>query len=243
MLINTVLAFTRELLPVFILLALVLQLALKRPWPLLRQSLVIGIAVTFVLSTLLGRVTQWFDGNGLELLFMLLQLLTLLALFALLFDASFNRVAAAIAIGSQVVLAGINLMLFALTVSSNEPATEAIWLGAVLGLGIGCSIAVLLYQLLAELSRLSHVFIGLMMALTAARQSSEIIALLRQTDWLALEQKLWDSGVVLGEQTELGVFFHAWFGYEATPDVIQVSGWLLTFSFMLAMWCWRRVKQ
>lgn len=240
MLINTVLAFTRELLPVFILLAIVLQLPLQREWQLISQTFSLGIVTTFVLSPFLVGITQWFDGNGLEFLYIVLQLSTLAALFVLLVSPQFTRHAIAFAIGFQVVLAGINLLLFALTVSSTDAVTESVWLGAVLGLGIGCSIAVLLYQLLSEVARISHVVTGLMIALIGARQMSEIVALLGQMDWLTLEHKLWDSSAILAEQTEVGVFFHAWFGYEATPDVIQACAWFVIFSLMLVIWFRRR---
>ena len=240
MLINTVLAFIRELLPVFILLAIVLQLEVKRGWQLVAQAVTLGLVITFILSLLLARLTQWFDGNGLEMLFILLQLSTLAALLLLIASSRFKQHAVKLAIVAQVALAGINLLLFALTVSSTEAATEAVWLGAVLGLGIGCSIAVLLYQLLSELARLSQLVSGLMIALIGARQMSETVALLGQMDWLTLEHKLWDSSAILAEQTEVGVFFHAWFGYEATPDAIQACAWLVIFSLMLVIWFRRR---
>lgn len=242
MLINTVLAFTRELLPVFILLAIVLQLPLQREWQLMSQSFSLGIVTTFVMSPFLVGITQWFDGNGLEFLYIVLQLSTLAALFVLLVSIQFTRHAIAFAIGFQVVLAGINLLLFALTVSSTDAVTESVWLGAVLGLGIGCSIAVLLYQLLSEVARISQVFTGTMIALTGARQVSETVALLGQTDWLTLEHKLWDSGTLISEETEVGVFFHALFGYEATPDVFQAGAWLAIFLIMLVMWFRRGAK-
>ena len=243
MLINTVLAFIRELLPVFILLAIVLQLEVKRGWQLVAQAVTVGLVTTFILSLLLARLTQWFDGNGLEMLFILLQLSTLTALLLLIASSRFKQHAVKLAIVAQVVLAGINLLLFALTVSSTEAATEAVWLGAVLGLGIGCSIAVLLYQLLSELARLSQLVSGLMIAFIGARQMSETVALLGQMDWLTLEHKLWDSSAILAEQTEVGVFFHAWFGYEATPDVIQACAWLVIFSLMLVIWFRRRAMR
>ena len=220
-----------------------LQLEVKRGWQLVAQAVTWGLVTTFILSLLLARLTQWFDGNGLEMLFILLQLSTLAALLLLIASLRFKQHAVKLAIVAQVALAGINLLLFALTVSSTEAATEAVWLGAVLGLGIGCSIAVLLYQLLSELARLSQLVSGLMIALIGARQMSETVALLGQMDWLTLEHKLWDSSAILAEQTEVGVFFHAWFGYEATPDVIQACAWLVIFSLMLVIWFRRRAMR
>ena len=38
------------------------------------------------------------------------------------------------------------------------------------------------------------------------------------------------------EQSELGVFFHAWFGYEATPDSVQLAAWAGVVVLVLVLW-------
>ena len=241
MLINAVLVYTRELLPVLLLIAVLLQLQPKRQLQLLMFTLLLSAAVMLLLAPWLSAITQLFDGNGLELMFVLAQLITLTALLVLAVLPA-NRLAAVLAVVSQVVLCGVNLLLYSL-ISTGESAVESLWLGAVLGLGIGISIAVLWYQVLSELERFGDGVLGLMLALIGARQSSEIALLLGQIDWLPSGQALWDSSNFINEQAEIGVFFHAWFGYEATPDLTQLGSWLLTLAAMFMLWWWRRVKQ
>lgn len=241
MLINAVLVYTRELLPVLLLIAVLLQLQPKRQLSLLLYALLSSAALMLLVAPWLSVITQLFDGNGLELMFALAQLVTLCSLLILVLRPA-NQFIAVLAIVSQIMLCGVNLLLYSL-ISTGDSAVESLWLGAVLGLGIGISIAVLWYQLLQELERFGDGVLLLMLALIAARQASEIAVLLGQIDWLPSGQVLWDSSNFISEQAEIGVFFHAWFGYEATPDLTQLGSWLLTLAVMFMLWWWRRVKQ
>ena len=81
-----------------------------------------------------------------------------------------------------------------------------------------------------------------MLALIGARQGIETVTLLGQIDMLPSGEALWDSSAVVSEHTEVGVFFQAWFGYEATPDMVQLSSWLMSFILILMLWQWRRGK-
>ena len=236
MLINTVLVFTRDLLPLFILLSVLLQLSAGSKTWLLAKAMLVATALMLLITPALGSITRLVDGNGLELLFVLLLVLLLLCLLMLSVNRRYRASATLLALSLQIVICAINLVLFSLTSIGNDGATDSLWLGAVLGLGICSSISVLAYQLLAELSRFSHWWLGAMFALIAARQSSEAINLLTQTDVISQQNSLWDSSFLLAEQSELGVFFHAWFGYESTPDSIQLFGWAGTFILTLLLW-------
>uniref|UniRef100_A0A486XGN4 Uncharacterized protein n=1 Tax=Rheinheimera sp. BAL341 TaxID=1708203 RepID=A0A486XGN4_9GAMM len=242
MLINAVLVYVRELLPVFILLALLLHLDQQRQWQLPIQAFFIAALSMLMLAPWLGDITQLFEGNGLELLFALLLLITLVALFFVLPSCNYRHLAAMLIIVVQTLVSGINLLLYGLTSIGVDGATESVWLGAILGIGICLSVTVLCYQLLAELERMGNVIVVTMLALIAARQTSEIIVLLEQIDWLAQGQALWDTSQFITEQSALGVFFHVWFGYESTPDATQLGSWVLTFILMLIFWLWRRQK-
>ena len=236
MLINTVLVFTRDLLPLFILLSVLLQLNTPAKTRLVAKALVVATALMLLITPELSSITRLAEGNGLELLFVLLMLLLLLCLLALALNWRCSNMMILLALSLQLVMCSINLVLFSLTGIGTDGAAESLWLGAVLGLGICSSIAVLAYQLLAELRRLSSWWLGVMLALIAARQGSEAISLLMQTDWISQQALLWDSSHILAEQSELGVFFHAWFGYESTPDTIQLLSWAGTFILTLLLW-------
>ena len=242
MLINTVLVYIRESLPVLLLLATLLRLPQKnRRW--LLHCVLITVFMLIFLPPWLGEITQMADGNGLELLYIAAHFCTLLALFTLCFRSQPNTVASVLAVCAQALLCGINLLLYGLTSVTADNSAESFWLGAVLGSGIGLSIAVIWYQLLSELQRVSQFVLGLMLALITARQAVETVTLLGQIDWLPSGQALWDSSAIVSEQTEAGVFFQAWFGYEATPDIVQVSCWVLSVVSMLVLWQWRRGRQ
>ena len=240
MLINTVLVYIRELLPVLLLLATLLRLEQQRRW--LLYSILCTALLLIFLPPWLNDLTQLVDGTGLELLFVVAHIITLLAISSLSVKRTLQP-AAVLAVCAQSLLCGINLLLFSLTNTGSDVAAESFLLGAVLGCGIGLSIAVLWYQLLSELQRLSRIILGIMLALIAARQSIETVTLLGQIDWLPSGGMLWDSSSVIAEQTEAGVFFPAWFGYEATPDVIQLGAWLVTVVLILMLWQWRRGMQ
>lgn len=242
MLINTVLVYIRELLPVLLLLATLLRLLqCCRRW--LLHCAVFTLLMLIFLPPGLGDITQLADGNGLELLFVTAHLTTLAALVLLCAYRQPHNYVAAVAVSAQMLLCGINLLLYGLTNIGAENSTESFWLGAVLGGGIGLSIAVIWYQLLAELQRFSQLVLGLMLALIAARQGIETITLLGQIDWLPSGKAIWDSSMIVSEQTEAGVFFQAWFGYEASPDLIQLGSWLVSLVLILTLWQWRRGKQ
>ncbi|WP_273024492.1 hypothetical protein [Rheinheimera sp.] len=239
MLINTVLVYIRELLPVLLLLATLLRLQHhSRRW--LWQSTFLTAVMLIVLPPWLGDITQLADGTGLEWLFILAHLSTLIALFILL--AGRMNSASVLALCAQALLCGINLLLYGLTNIGTDNSTESFWLGAVLGVGIGASIAVIWYQLMAELQRVSQFVLGLMLALIGARQGIETVTLLGQIDMLPSGEALWDSSALVSEHTEVGVFFQAWFGYEATPDMVQLGSWLMSFILILMLWQWRRGK-
>jgi high-affinity iron transporter len=236
MLINTVLVFTRDLLPLFILLSVLLQLNTQSKTRLLAKAAFVASAVMLLITPVLGSITRLAEGNGLELLFVLLLSLLLLCLLLQTIHWRYRTVTIFAALSLQMLICAINLLLFSLTSVGIAGAAESLWLGAVLALGICSSIAVLAYQLLAELGRISRWWLGVMLALLAARQGSEVINLLSQTDLITQQDSVWDSSSLLAEQSELGVFFHAWFGYEATPDIVQLAAWAGVFVLVLVLW-------
>ncbi|MEO3878982.1 hypothetical protein [Rheinheimera fenheensis] len=236
MLINTVLVFTRDLLPLFILLPVLLQHITESKTRLLVKAGCVAVVLMLLITPVLSNITRLADGNGLELLFVLLFSLLLLSLLLQTIHWRYRTVAIFAALSLQMLICAINLLLFSLSSVGIAGATESLWLGAVLALGICSSIAVLAYQLLAELGRTSRWWLGMMLALVAARQGSEVINLLSQTDLITQQDIVWDSSTLLAEQSELGVFFHAWFGYEATPDVVQLAAWAGVLVLVLALW-------
>jgi high-affinity iron transporter len=182
----------------------------------------------------LARLTEAADGRGLELLFAACQLAVLAALAAFLLRPS-RFFPAVIAVSALALPSGINLVIYALGSLDAGVTTgnEGFWLGMTLATGIALSIAVLWFQLLAELVRWWPRMMAMFIALMAARQSSELFKILEQMDWIGTGPPLWNTAALLPERSELGIFLHALVGYEASPSPAQCVVWLMT---MVVLW-------
>ena len=77
--------------------------------------------------------------------------------------------------------------------------------------------------------------LGLVLAMMAARQSSELYKLFQQLDWIESVSPLWNSASLLREQSEVGVFLQALLGYEASPTPLQLLIWAMTLAAMMLL--------
>lgn len=240
MLINTVLMFLRELLPLFLLLATLLVWH-RSQWRrfILLFSLPAILMLTLFSSNMLW-ISEQLDGFGLELLYSLLYT----GCFALLCVASAKRNAAmvlsAFACACLLSINGSNLLLYIWLPTQGNTDPSALLLGMALGVGIGSSIAVLWYYLLTELKQWRMLSYRLLLSLLGVRQLMMASALLIQSDWLPAGPQLWQTGQWLPEQSELGFFLQALLGYEATPVLSQ--GFIYIAGLGLLLWCSRNLK-
>lgn len=235
MLINTVLMFLRELLPLCILLATLLV------WHrvLWRQFALFFALPSLLLLSLVSLKMVWIseqlDGLGLELLYSLFYLSCFILLCVSALKAQYALWASALAAACLFSISGSNLLLYIWLPTQTENTPADLWLGAALGVGIGASIAVLWYYLLTELKQWRSSSFALLLSLSGARQVMMASALLIQSDWLVAGPQLWQTELWLSEQSELGFFLQALMGYEATPSLSQVLLYLL--CFVVLFWC------
>ena len=235
MLINTVLMFLRELLPVF-LLATLLLVWHRSQWRSLVAVTAVPAAVLLVLiSSKMVWISDQMDGLGLELLYSLLYVSCFSLLCLAAAKSKIALLCAALAAACLLSINGSNLVLYLWIAEQDDTDHTAVMLGAALGLGIGSSIAVLWYYLLTELKQWSSRAVQLMLALLGARQIMVATALLIQSDWLAAGAELWQSESWLPERSELGFFLQALVGYEATPTLSQAIAYSVSCLFLL--WC------
>lgn len=233
MLINTVVLFLRELMPVMLLISMLL--VWQRPqW----QRLVVSITAPAVLGLgLLANqyswISLWADGAGLELVYAMLYLAIPVLLGLALVLVPYQVYIAGLAGAALFIINGSNLVLYFFVYQREASATPALMLGSALGIGIGVSVAVLLYYSLDELLRFRRRYFYGVVALLAARQSSEATQILIQSDWLSGGPVLWNSQPWINEQSEYGQFFNALLGYEATPTLTQLIAYLLTIVLIL----------
>lgn len=240
MLINAVLMFLRELLPLFLLLATLLVWH-RNQWRrfILLFSLPAILMLTLFSSNMLW-ISEQLDGFGLELLYSLLYT----GCFALLCVAAANCNAAmllsAFACACLLGINGSNLLLYIWLPTQGNTDPSALLLGMALGVGIGSSIAVLWYYLLTELKQWRMLSYRLLLSLLGVRQLMMASALLIQSDWLPAGPQLWQTEQWLPEQSELGFFLQALLGYEATPVLSQ--GLIYIAGLGLLLWCSRNLK-
>ena len=228
MLINAVVMFLRELLPLLLLVSVFLVWHGSRwRWfvAVFSASSVVGI---LALTSQFSRISAWQDGQGLELLYALLYLLCAgllgVALYINGWCADTRRhlwatMLAALSCSALSLIHGANLVLYLWFYQRTPTESQSLWLGAAMGIGIGMSVAVLLYYLALELQQYWRWTLVLLLALLGARQISMAVAIMIQTDWLAPGAVLWDSQQLINEQSEYGYFLNALLGYEATPSV------------------------
>ncbi len=235
MLINTVVLFLRELMPVMLLLS-VLLVWQRDHWRTL--SLAIALPACLILFTMAKQysaISLWADGAGLELVYAILYFSVPL-LLALAFVHYRLRVCLVGFAGAALLaINGSNLVLYFFVYQREASATPALLLGSALGVGIGLSVAVLLYYALAELKQFRRQLFYVVVALISARQSSEAAQILIQSDWLLGGPVLWNSQQFINEQSEYGQFFNALVGYEATPTLSQLVAYLLTVAMILVL--------
>ncbi|MBU1439282.1 MAG: hypothetical protein KKF79_18185, partial [Gammaproteobacteria bacterium] len=145
MLINAVVMFLRELLPLLLLLSLLLF------W---RRGQWREFAVIFMLTSLVGLllltsqfsvISAWLDGQGLELLYAALYILTSVLLGWAMYSYRRPRQSlwlAAVSSACLSIIHGANLVLYLWLYQRSPAENQSLWLGAALGIGIGLSVAV-----------------------------------------------------------------------------------------------------
>jgi high-affinity iron transporter len=99
-----------------------------------------------------------------------------------------------------------------------------------IGLGICISISYLLFFLFMNLNKARP--FKLAIAVFLAAQLSSIVVILQQIDLLSSSLPLWNSNYLIADKSEYGQFFHALFGYDATPTLLYLIA-LGLFSFFI----------
>jgi len=235
MLINTVVLFLRELMPVLLLLSVLLVWQRSQWRTLLLTIAAPALLILLVMAKQYTEISLWADGAGLELVYAILYFSVPVLLALALVYPRLEILLVGFAGAALFAINGSNLVLYFFVYQREASATPALLLGSALGVGIGLSVAVLLYYTLDELSRFRQQYFYWVVALLAARQSSKAAQILIQSDWVAGGPVLWDSQQLINEQSEYGQFFNALVGYEATPTLSQFVAYLLTAAIILGL--------
>ena len=229
MLINTVVLFLRDTLPIFLLLSVLLALPgvsrLSLVWRI--ASLLVTAAMTY---SYLGVISQLAEGAGFELLKSLLLVTAWIGICTLvIFPLSRCYL---VSVGITLLVLGIGLpnslhfMVYFVSELSRNSDSTLLFLGTTIGLGISISIAILLNIALTHF--VSHKATFCFTTLFVAAQVANIALLLEQIDIFPAPQQVWDSSQIINDNSEYGHLLNALIGYEATPSMSYIMLFIFT---------------
>lgn len=250
MLINTVILFLRDALPIFVLVVyLYVHLPASKFW--LLQCLITGGLLSLIYINQIHVIGQWFDGKGIELSLWLSQLsvylLTLVLTYELNRYHSTNKHLlywiAGLMISLTLVSKGSNFILYFDGYVNQSNVLQSMLLGTFLGLGICLSLGILLYlaahwlkQRLGPWATLSLIHIY------ATGQLVNALPLLVQVDIIDASTTAWNSQHIVSNEFEFGHLFNVLFGYQASPSIAQVLVYIFALLTPLPIYYWLKLN-
>lgn len=250
MLINTVILFLRDALPVFVAMAILLSLlqkqGIKHSWSYV--AAIIGLLFSFALLSTFDSISHALDDTGREWLYGSLYLVcyctTLLLLSQVSMASKVTSSAATLAIIRYcalvliiivMMLNGANFLIYITGFWHQNNASNVLSIGVVLGIGICTSIAVLLYFLMDAVQRYYRLISETLLVFFSAGLLMQATNLLLQIDVLTNSKALWDSNHLVIENSEIGYLLTVFFGYDATPTLMQLSLYIaaIVIAFIL----------
>lgn len=244
MLINTVILFLSDVLPIVIMMTLLFasNTHSPTPWRGLSYSITIGFFLILMLINLLDELSLSFEGMGFEISFSVGYFLIYSAIVISLivkqmrYKSSFWQFYSLIGLALVIGLNGTNLLIYISAFWTQADALKSLLIGMVLGAGICLSIGILLYFLMVYCDQhLSAYSSSLLLLLYGVGQINQLSNLLLQIDLLPSSQALWDLNDVIRENSELGQLLHALVGYIATPTTAQIIIYLIAVAIPLGL--------
>jgi high-affinity iron transporter len=243
MLINTVILFLRDALPIFVLVVyLYVHLPATKLWLLL--CCVAGALLSLIYINQFHVIGQWFDGKGIELSLWLCQIVVYLLVLVLGYGLNRNPSSnkkylywvAGLMVSLTLVSKGSNFILYFDGYLNQSNVLQSMLLGTFLGLGICLSLAILLYLTAQWLKqRLGPWSTWLLVHIYVTGQLVNALPLLVQVDIIDASATAWSSQHFVNNEFEFGHLFNVLFGYQATPSIAQVIVYVLALLIPLAI--------
>jgi high-affinity iron transporter len=221
-------------------------------------SILTGAALFFTVGSLEGRSEQIFEGVA-----MLSAVAVLTWMIFWMRKQAVNikkeleaKLAGAIAAGSAIGLASVvffavlregwetALFLFAISESSSPLSTTV---GAVLGLVLSVSLGIALYMGSRRLNlRQFFTVTGILLIVFAAGLLAHGIHEFQEAGLLPMTiEHVWDTNWIVSEDSRVGEFLKALFGYNGNPSLLEIVAWagylvLALVYFIRPLVSWRR---
>jgi len=250
MLINTVILFLRDALPIFVLLVyLYVHLAATKFW--LLTCLAAGALLSLTYINQIHILDQWFDGNGIELSLWLSQLFVYLLTLFLAYGLSCNTASnknnmywvAGLMVSLTLVSKGSNFFLYFDGYLTQNNVLQSILVGTFLGLGICLSLGLLLYLAAHWVKQqLGPWATWLLIHIYATGQLVNALPLLVQVDLIDASATAWSSQQFVSDEFEFGHLFNVLLGYQATPSIAQVIVYIFALLIPLATFYWLKLR-
>lgn len=231
--INTVVLFLRDTLPIFLLLSLLFSLNVSA------KPLAIRISVAAIISTIcylnIGIIAQTMNGSGFELLKVCCLLLSWIG-FCLYISTLAPSTGLWLMVVGVCLPATLHFLIYFVSSWALHANDNGLLMGSIIGLGISCSVAILLNIALTTLVSLRTTRI--MTTLFFAGQVASLSNLLEQIDFLVAPIHSWDTSHFISDSSEYGHLLNALVGYEATPSLSYLFIYFLALliPFLLLLW-------
>ncbi|GGO70018.1 hypothetical protein [Bowmanella pacifica] len=248
MLINSVILFLRDALPVFVLVSMLLAVAnhSQRQINWLGWALALGLLGSLALTHAVDNLSELLEGAGVEVFIFSCQV----AMFALLLvnlHCQFSlrpqgwRWSAIAMVSLVLAMDGANFLVYFFSYWTHEQTPLALIMGTILGGAVCMSVAVLLHILCRQWLAAGYKLPGaLLMLMWGAGQLSYALNLLTQVDLLPPMTPIWDTSQWIADNSELGHLLNSLMGYEAAPGLWQLCVYLLAVVLPFS-WLYRRV--
>ncbi len=250
MLLDTITLVLRETLEAGILIAILLSIAnikrFSKRW--LWAGLAIGSVLAYVYSINFDGVSEWLDYAGQEVLNASMQItvavMLMLLVAWLIFKIETLEPAVPFVLAITVVLLLTRELTEMFIFYSGFFQVHEDWVtrlnsgitSGFIGLMIGVSIGVLFHAAIRYWSdRAANRIQITLLSLVAAGLFVQATQLLMQVDWVSSTSAVWDSNWLIQESSIVGQMTYAVFGYEATPTVTEVVGYMGIILCTVAM--------
>ena len=251
MIINTVILFLRDLLPVFILFSYLSALLenkrfeykclLGNVWIM---SLILGTIFSFIFAFTAQYIADWYNGAGLEIIRTALLLLMffcfIIAINMISKKDNVNKnTGLIIIVGCSlfVIEKGSSFLIFFNVYVQQVDNLSNTLIGCFVGLGICTSFSILFRFILTELLSKRYVlFVISMWCLFLAGQVSSVLNYLSQVDLVSLNSAIINFNDIVKDSSEIGHVLKSLLGYESSLTLTLILVYLFVFiiAFLLS---------